>query len=83
MGFHFSSVHTLILTLQIDVAEMKFVKLLRNLLLSINIYPSCIRPVGTVIRTFESVEDGGGFAAGDLAAGANAVYASPGVTEGV
>jgi hypothetical protein len=55
MLIHFSSVHPLIKTFNNDEVKMRFVKLLRKLILSINNDPSCIRPVEGLIRTVRAV----------------------------
>jgi hypothetical protein len=62
MIIHFSSVHTFILTLPIEVAENEIAKLLRNLKLSINNNPYQMRPDEAAIRTagsFGNWYDGG------------------------
>jgi hypothetical protein len=60
MIIHFSSVHTFILTLPIDVAEMEFAKMLRNLNVISKNDPYRMRPVESAIRTAERKVDGCG-----------------------
>ena len=75
MIIHFSSVHTLILKLRIDVVEMEFLKLLGKMEMSINNYPSCIRTVEAVIRTVRVVPA--------IGEGSDRIWESPSRRDGV